>query len=126
MTSPTERTLKLLRSCGYEAEVVEKWVQFGRGKGGVRKDFLGGIDILAINEKVTLAVQCTSGSNLSERVKKLIALPKMKRWLAGPNRKLEVWGWRRCSPRGKKRPMFKLRRVRIVLMNGCFVTEKNQ
>jgi hypothetical protein len=67
MAAPTERTLKKLRGEGWLAEVVERWIPYAR----VRKDLFGWIDIIAIRDGDTLAVQCTSKSNMAARVKKI-------------------------------------------------------
>jgi hypothetical protein len=67
MSSPTQRSLKVLRERGYLAEVVEKWLPMAR----VRKDLWGFCDILCLNGKEILAVQTTSGSNVSARVTKI-------------------------------------------------------
>lgn len=93
--SPTQRTLKYLRAQGYLAAVVEHWNPFAH----VRQDLFGIVDVLAVKEGVTLAVQCTSSGNVSSRVKKLTdheATP----WLRDANWTLEVWGW----TKGKRGP----------------------
>lgn len=98
MRSPTERSLKWLRENGYEPQVVETFNHFNKK----RKDLYGGIDILAINKTETLGVQTTSGTNLRARVKKLIAEPKIRLWLQGPGRTIQVHGWRKLKPRGQR------------------------
>lgn len=80
MGSPTQRSLALLREQGYHAEVVEKWA------GGKRHDLWGWCDILALRDRnysITvdevespvftdvLAVQTTTASNMSARIKKI-------------------------------------------------------
>lgn len=67
MSSPTQRSLKHLRDAGYTCWVVEYWNSFSRK----RVDLFGLFDILAIREGETVAVQTTSGSNVSARVKKI-------------------------------------------------------
>ena len=65
--SPTQRTLKKLRADGWLCAVVEK-------RNPVTKtlnDLFGFIDVLAIREGETLAVQTTGASNLSSRIKKI-------------------------------------------------------
>lgn len=68
MQSPTQSSLKLLRKNGYTAEVVEHWNPHVRR----RKDLFGFIDIIAIKEGETLAVQTTSYKALSARKKKIL------------------------------------------------------
>ena len=90
--SPTARTLKLLRDDGWTADVVERWIPGAN----IRKDFLGIIDIIAIRRDTTLAVQCTSGSNLSARIKKLSESPNLSK-LRMANWRIECWGWRKTK-----------------------------
>ena len=90
--SPTQRSLKLLREEGYTAEITEHWNPFAR----IRKDLFGFVDILAVKDDITLGVQTTSGSNVSERIKKIAEsenTPKLRR----ANWKLEVHGWRKLK-----------------------------
>jgi hypothetical protein len=90
VSSPTQRTIKHLHDLGYETWVVEYWNAFARQ----RVDMWGCIDLVAIREGETLAVQTTSGSNVSARVKKITE----NKYL-GPMRKagwrVEVHGWRK-------------------------------
>jgi hypothetical protein len=92
--TPTQRTLKKLRDDGWIAEVVERWVPGAN----IRKDLFGWIDIMALRDGQTLAVQCTSYSNMSARVKKIeesetIAEVRKAGWY--------VWviGWRKVNNR---------------------------
>lgn len=91
-SSPTQRTLALLRKRGYIAAVVERWNPHAR----VRHDLFGIVDVLGIREGETLAVQCTSSSNVSSRVAKIAdceAVPVIR--AAGWS--LHVHGWRKNS-----------------------------
>ena len=96
MSSPTVLTLKKLREQGYTAQVVERWQALSGNKflPGIRIDLFGIIDILAIrgDEDGCLGVQCTTYSNMSARVKKAKAEPRMVTWLCA-NNQLQVWGW---------------------------------
>lgn len=65
--SPTARTLAKLRKEGWLAWVVEKWIPQTQQ----RSDLFGFIDVLAIRGDETLAVQSTSRSNVSGRVRKI-------------------------------------------------------
>ena len=90
-TSPTQRSLKLLRDEGYYAEVVEHFNVFCKR----RFDLLGFIDVLAIHPETgdVRAVQTTSASNVSSRVNKIMAhenLPLVRK--AGWT--LHIHGWR--------------------------------
>ena len=65
--TPTQNSLKLLRKHYDLVWVTEHWCHFSRK----RKDLWGFADILAIREDEVCAVQTTSYSNLSARVKKI-------------------------------------------------------
>ena len=65
--SPTQRSLKHLREQGYLAWITEHWCPFSRK----RKDLWNICDIICLRGDEILAVQTTSGSNVSARVKKI-------------------------------------------------------
>ena len=88
--SPTERTLKELRKRGYLAAVVERWNSFAH----IRQDLFGLVDVIGLRENETLAVQTTSGSNVSDRVKKIADSDKSG-MIRKAGWKLVVWGWRK-------------------------------
>jgi hypothetical protein len=88
--SPTQRTLKHMRDLGYLAAITEHWNSFAR----IRQDLFGFVDVLCLGNGETVAVQCTSGSNVSARVTKIAeseATPEMRKagW------RIVVHGWRR-------------------------------
>lgn len=89
MSSPTQRTLSKLKREGWLAAVVEKWNPHAR----IRQDLFGIVDILAIREGETLAVQAT-GSGVSARIRK-IADHESTPWIRKAGWRLEVWGWRK-------------------------------
>lgn len=96
--TPTQRTLKLLREDGWLAEVVERWVPGAN----IRKDLFGWVDIVALRDGETLAVQCTSYTNISARVKKIaesetVAQVRKAGWL------IWVIGWRKVNNRWTQR-----------------------
>lgn len=96
MPSPAERTLRELRKRGYLVQVVERWNPFGK----VRQDLFGIVDVLAVRDGETLAVQATSGSNLAKRARKLEtsdALPVLK----AAGWRVEVWGWQKSRRTGR-------------------------
>lgn len=78
--SPTSRSLDYLRNEGWFCSVVEQTI---RGKGIVfKRDLWNCADILCLREEEILAVQTTSGSNVSSRVKKVTeceALPRIRK-----------------------------------------------
>lgn len=67
MTSPTQKSLAHLRDQGYECAIVEKWNAHIK----VRQDLFGFVDILAVGSLGTVAVQSTSKTNVSARIKKI-------------------------------------------------------
>lgn len=99
-TSPTQRTLAMLRkSCSHVA-IVEKWIP----QTCQRKDVWGFGDILAIDGLPgSLLVQCTSGNNVSARVHKIRdeCREAAEAWLRAGNR-IVVIGFRKLKPRGTK------------------------
>ncbi len=91
MITPTARSLALLRSEGWRADVVER-----RITPRICRDLFGCLDILALRAGEVLAVQVTSASNLSARVRKVTeadALGDMREagW------QIEVHGWRKAA-----------------------------
>lgn len=94
--SPTARTLARLRKDGCTAQVVERWNQYSR----TRHDLFGFIDIVAIRDGAIVGIQATSGTNVSARVTKMKAEPRVDAWLAAGG-KAEVWGWAKQGARGK-------------------------
>lgn len=99
MTSPASRSLALLRAEGWTCAIVERWNQYAR----VRQDLFGFIDILAVSpSKGILAVQTTSTTNFSHRLEKIGQEPKAGICLAA-GMKIEVHGWAKQGPRGKRK-----------------------
>jgi len=96
-TSPTQRSLALLRKLGYTCAITEHWNQYAF----IRQDLYGFIDLLAMKEgEPLLAIQTTSTANNLARIKKILALPQAKLWLQIGN-KLQVIGWSKKGARGK-------------------------
>ncbi len=104
MSSPTSRSLALLRADGYTVARVEHWNPHAR----VRQDLFGVYDILAIRADAVgvLGVQTTSASNLGARRKKLTDCPAVRIWLQGGNA-VELHGWQKIGHRWicKRRPL---------------------
>lgn len=93
--SPTQRTLAAMRDRGYIAQVVEHWNAFAKR----RIDLFTVVDVLCVGHGETVAVQCTSGSNVSARVKK-IAECGDTRYMREAGWKILVHGWRK-NAKGK-------------------------
>ncbi len=96
MSSPTQRSLKLLRDGSALAAVTERWNAHAR----VRQDLFGFIDVVAIvpGQPGLTAVQATSAPNQAARLAKISALPAARAWLGAGNR-IEVHGWRKSRGR---------------------------
>ena len=91
-TSPTQRTLAVLRADGWLPAIVEKWNPHAR----IRQDLYGFIDLLAIRDGETLAIQCCAGSSAAARVAKItdhenLAAVRKAGW------RVEVWAWRKLK-----------------------------
>ncbi len=93
-TSPTQLTLRHLREQGWTAEVVEHWIPGAN----IRRDLYGFVDVLAVRGPDTLAVQTTSHTNVSARIRKIadsptIAAVREAGWC------VHVHGWRKVKGR---------------------------
>ncbi len=104
-TSPCQRSLKKLRAEGWFCAITERWNPFAK----IRQDLFGFIDVLCIRGNEILAVQTTSGPNVSARLEKIYSLPQAGYWL-NTGAKLQVHGWRKIGERSER----KLWEVRIV------------
>ncbi len=91
-TSPTQRSLKHLRELGYVVAVTEKWNPHAR----VRQDLFGFIDMLAIKDGQTLAIQTTSASAFAARKTKIQCNENLPMVLSA-GWKVIVHGWRKNS-----------------------------
>lgn len=69
-STPTQRSLKHMREQGYLCEVTERWNPFAK----IRQDLFNFVDILCIKDGKTVAVQTTSYSSMSARIKKIQGL----------------------------------------------------
>lgn len=94
MSSPTQRTLKKMRDEGYTAEVTEHWNPFAK----IRKDLFGFIDVMAVGNGKIIGVQTTSYSNISARVKKILASPHYPT-LKDAGFEIHVHGWKKVGAR---------------------------
>lgn len=101
MTSPTVRTLKLLRASGYICAVVERWNPGAK----IRQDLYGFADILAIHEQPPgeiLAVQVTSGAHHADHKAKILKEPRHRSWLMAGG-KIALISWTKHGPKGKRK-----------------------
>ena len=81
-----------MRDLGYVAAVVEHFNPFAK----VRQDLFGIVDVLCVGNGETVAVQCTSGSNVASRVDK-IADSENTPHLRAAGWKIFVHGWRKAA-----------------------------
>ena len=96
---PTQRSLELLRNRGYLVAVVERWNQHA----GIRQDLFGFVDVLALRDGETLAVQATSSSNVSAHVQKIANHPHVDA-VRKSGWRIVVHGWvKRASGRWEVR-----------------------
>lgn len=97
MSTPTQRSLKLMRDRGYLSAVTERWNPHAR----IRQDLFGIVDVLCLGDDI-IAVQTTSASNVSARVRKIEdseALPALRR----VGIRVVVHGWRKVKGRWQVR-----------------------
>ena len=99
MSSPTQRSKAKLQREGYTVAITERWNSFTR----TRQDLFGFIDLIALRGNETLAVQTTSGSNVSARIDKIKSLQSARVWLESNSRRIVVHGWRKVGARGKRK-----------------------
>jgi hypothetical protein len=96
--SPTARSLELLRERGYRCEVVERRIPHSF----ITKDLFGFIDIIAIKGGETLAVQTTSGDNVSHRAEK-IAESETVGDVREAGWRIHIHGWRKGGKQGERK-----------------------
>lgn len=94
MSSPTQRSLKLMRERGYTCAIVEHWNPFAH----IRQDLYGVIDILCIKEGETVAVQACNYSDVSKRVQKIADSPNTA-IIRSANWKILIHGWHKVKNR---------------------------
>lgn len=92
--SPTQLSLRHLRGQGWTAAITEVW----NPHAGIRQDLFGFIDVLAVRDDQTLAVQTTTAHNALARVRKIadsehIAAIRKAGW------SIHVHGWEKVSGR---------------------------
>ncbi len=76
--SPTQYALKKFRDLGYTMAITERWNPYAK----IRQDLFGFIDLLAIKPgEPVIAIQATSTSNVSARIKKIKNIPEHLVWL---------------------------------------------
>lgn len=75
----TALVMSMFRKQGFVVDKTEYWNHFAK----IRKDLFGFIDLIAMKPgEPLIAVQVTSRSMVSSRVKKILELPEHKIWLS--------------------------------------------
>ena len=106
MSSPTARSLALLRELGYTAKVVEHWNQYAK----IRQDLFG-LDILALKPgEPVLVVQATTGSNHVARCTDQVTVEGHS-----PESPANVFGW--LFRGGNSKQMSSLQKERFTFFN---------
>ena len=88
-----------------------------------RHDLYGFIDLLAIDDNETIAIQATIGmNNLPARVQKIVESENANRWIWGPCRRIVIVAWRKLKQRNKdgklgKRVKYEPKIVEITLQD---------
>lgn len=100
MSSPTERSLKLMRSKGYYAEVVEKWNAFTKR----RHDLFGFVDILCLGDGEVVGVQTTTSSNVASRLQKILSHENVAA-VRRAGIRIVIHGWRKKGGRWECREL---------------------
>lgn len=108
-TSPTQRSLVMLRRQGYVVAITERW----NPHANVRQDLFGFIDLVALSGTSILAIQTTSGPNLAARRDKILSTPAAEAWLESGGR-IVIHGWRKIT-RGVPRPTWDCREEEVTL-----------
>ena len=105
MSTPTSRSLVECRNRGWECQVVERWCQYSRR----RIDLFGCIDLIAIvpHDEILgfgsiLAIQACAGASHAARRTKILAEPRMAKWLDAGGL-LQIWSWAKRGARGKRK-----------------------
>ena len=93
--TPSARSIALMKSLGYQVANCDHYNYFTKR----RHDLYGCIDLLCIGNGETVAVQVTSKSNMSSRIKKIEASEAFPEMLRSGWRVL-VQGWWK-NPKGR-------------------------
>jgi hypothetical protein len=98
-TSPTQRSLKKLRSDGYSVGITEHWNSYV----GIRQDLYSFVDMIAIKAGCPIvAVQTTTTGNMSKRIEKIRGIKEAETWLLAGGT-IQVHGWAKRGARGKRK-----------------------
>jgi hypothetical protein len=111
MSSPTQRTLAKQRREGWPlVEITERFNPWSK----TRHDLFSFVDVLCVRQDSILAVQTTSGANVSARLNKIALLPSVVHWLSNPACRLVIQGWSKKGAKGKRK-LWECREVEVIL-----------
>jgi len=122
--TPTQRTLRALRSRGLVCAIVEKWNQYA-GPHGIRQDLFGIIDVLALDpESGVIGVQAC-GQSFAAHHRKLTEerFQECLDWLSTPGTSLELWGWRKVKVKRGGKAMVWRPRVKAYQLDDFYKGE---
>lgn len=88
-STPTQKTLYRLKMENYTIAIVERWNPHAR----IRQDLFGFIDILALRNQTTLAIQTCSRSDIASHRTKILEHPNLPPVL-GAGWVMQIWGWK--------------------------------
>lgn len=115
MTSPTQRSLKLLADEGWTVAIVEHFNAHVRR----RFDLFGFADLLAMKPgEIPLLIQVTSGANAAARIAKILEEPRAHTALHSGFR-IEVHGWRKIKKKRGGKAMIWAPRIVNVEAGSC-------
>lgn len=115
--SANARALAECRRRGWEAEVVEKRIP----RCFITRDLFGCIDIVAITDRTLVAIQVTGGGHHTDRRSKVLAEPRLLRWLLAGGQFL-VWSYDKRGGRGERK-VYTLREEEILLTDALQARE---
>ena len=124
--SPTQRTLQYCRDQGWQAGIVERWIQQAKR----RVDLFGCIDLIVLPRETIggdlergycitepgygiLGIQACAAASHAARVAKATAEPRLRNWLEAGGR-FEVWSWKKYA-KPIDRKYWRVRREAVTL-----------
>jgi hypothetical protein len=113
-SAPTQRTRAECKRLGYQSAIVERWNPHAK----VRQDLFQFIDVLALGDGQTFAIQTCSGEGgaPAARRAKIEALPTLAEVIRS-GWSVEVWSWAKRGARGKRK-LWTLKRERYLGPNS--------
>lgn len=115
--SPTQLTIRELKVRGFPYWITEHWDYYAKK----RKDLWGFCDILVLDGLPgSLAIQTTTGSNVSARKTKILEIEYAEKWFRAGNR-VSIWAWRKIWTKnalGRKARMWGLREIDLLQNAG--------